>query len=123
MSLARQHPHWTRLSRPGSKLDARWRHASGWVVFHCGHMTAIWPYAAQDPDHPDAVTANGANGGRGWRTLAHAFAAIEGVLEGRLRTYADGPCRHGVRRLIADPADLPAWIRERQHDGRARVRP
>lgn len=38
---------WERLSQPGDKCRAHWRHtASGWEVFHCGHPTANWPYYA-----------------------------------------------------------------------------
>lgn len=76
-------PGWTRLSAPGNKCAAHWRHESGWEVRHCGHPTANYPYSATDPNDPEArvcVTHNG----RGFKTLAVAFDAIEGVLAGRL---------------------------------------
>lgn len=76
-------PGWTRLSPPGNKCATHWRHESGWEVRHCGHPTANYPYSATDPGDPEArvcVTHNG----RGFKTLAVAFDAIDGVLAGRL---------------------------------------
>ena len=100
---------WRRLSKPGDKLQARWRHeASGWEVHHCGHPTANWPYAARDPEHPHALTAD--RSGRGFRTLEVAFWRVEGVIEGTLRTFDDGPCKHGYRRVICDPDNIPQWL-------------
>lgn len=41
---------WTRVDpRPWSKLRARWEHTSGWRLDHCGHPTALWPWALFDP--------------------------------------------------------------------------
>ncbi len=63
---------WTRLSPPGDKCTARWRHVSGWTVVHCGHPTALWPYLAISPegdnyfahvDHASAVSLT-THGGR-----------------------------------------------------------
>ncbi len=111
---------WTRLSAPGNKLEARWRHdASGWEVWHCGHPTASWPYAAADPEHPGSLTAT--HTGRGFRTLTIAFDQIEAVLRGDLVTVEDGPCKHGYRRIICKPGELPSWLREqRKAAGRRR---
>ena len=99
---------WARLSAAGDKLGARWIHDSGWIVFHCGHPTANWPYAAYDPEHPGTITAD--LSGRGFRNLARAFGRIEGVLSGLLQSFNDGLCKHGHRRVICDPADIPAWL-------------
>lgn len=76
-------PGWARLSPPGNKCATHWRHESGWEVRHCGHPTANYPYSATDPNDPEdrvCVTHNG----KGFKTLAVAFDAIEGVLAGRL---------------------------------------
>lgn len=73
---------WTRLSRAGDKLTALWRHdASGWLVQHCGHPTANWPYYAVDPAHPERVVV--APSSRAFRSLADALPAVEDVVAGR----------------------------------------
>lgn len=95
---------WTRLSPPGRKLIARWRHdASGWQLRHCGHQTAIWPYFAEDPNrvHPDdhVVTPSG----RGFATLKAGMSAIEDLVAGRAE-LSDENCVPGVffiRRLTS----------------------
>jgi hypothetical protein len=104
--MARRHavhsrPGWTRLSAPGHKLSALWRHdASGWLVKHCGHPTANWPYYATDPADPEERTTVTHNG-HGWRTLGDAFGQLEQVMRGDLVATNDscGPrtrrvCRH-----------------------------
>ncbi len=41
---------WVRIDpRPWHKLSACWRHADGWLLQHCGHATALWPWALYDP--------------------------------------------------------------------------
>lgn len=32
-----------------TKLTARWEHTSGWTLGHCGHPTALRPWAICDP--------------------------------------------------------------------------
>jgi len=74
-----------------------WRHdASGWEVQHCGHPTALYPYYAVDPAHPETATVT--HNGRGFRTLEVVFDAIEGVLAGRVLA-TDHNCVPGVRRI------------------------
>ena len=93
----RRFPGWTRLSEPGRKCDARWLHeASGWVIRHCGHPTALWPYFAVDPEHPGCETMT--HNGKGFRKLEDGFAAIEAVLRGEL-VATDNACVPGVRRI------------------------
>jgi len=90
-------PGWIRLSPPGDKCNAHWRHdASGWEVEHCGHPTANWPYFATDPAYPLDATVT--HNGRGFRTLKAAFAAIEAVLRGEL-VATNARCRLGTRRI------------------------
>ncbi len=71
---------WVRVSAPGRKLGARWVHPSGWVVSHCGHPTANWPYSAEHPDTAGFVIAAH---GHGFRNLAWAFHWIAELLDGR----------------------------------------
>lgn len=88
---------WTRLSAPGRKCDARWRHKrSGWEVRHCGHPTANWPYFAVDPKHPEASTMS--HNGRGFRDLERAFDAVEDVISGA-QIATGNACVAGVRRI------------------------
>lgn len=103
-------PGWSRLSRPGDKCRAYWEHTSGWIVRHCGHPTANWPYYAVDPAEParTVVTHNG----QGFRTLLDAFEAVEDVLAGAMVATNEW-CVDGVRRIIPpsmvgeDRSDLP----------------
>lgn len=40
---------WTRVDpRPWRKTTARWLHVDGWEIQHCGHPTALWPWALYD---------------------------------------------------------------------------
>jgi len=70
---------WRRLSAPGNKCGARWRHWSGWEVHHCGHPTANWPYLLLNPkNHTMFVSANGL----GFKTLAAAQGVVAGIAAG-----------------------------------------
>lgn len=41
---------WRRVDpKPWSKLDARWLHVLGWRLVHCGHPTALTPWALYSP--------------------------------------------------------------------------
>lgn len=41
---------WTRVDeRPWHKCSARWAHVSGWKLEHCGHPTALHPWALYSP--------------------------------------------------------------------------
>lgn len=79
---------WERLSRPGDKTSTHWRHRSGWQVRHCGHPTANYPYHAEDPAHPGILVVE--RDGRGFRNLAQARAAVEGV-EAGTHESVEGP--------------------------------
>lgn len=88
---------WTRLSPPRAKLTAQWQHTSGWMVRHCGHQTALWPYFAVDPAHPDATVVT--HNGFGFRRLEDAFGAIEEVIRGA-SVVTEANCVPGVRRVL-----------------------
>lgn len=89
---------WTRLSSPGNKCGARWRHvASGWEVRHCGRPTANWPYYAVDPSDPARCTVT--HNGLGFRDLNAAFDAVEGVVAGRYRATNER-CTGSTRRIV-----------------------
>lgn len=98
----------TRRARPGwaavgdrptnGKAQASQHLASGWVVAHCGHPTANWPFYAKHASLADkacVVTHNGL----GWRTLALAQEAIERVFAGEALVTRDR-CVVGVARVV-----------------------
>ena len=98
---------WTRLSAPGDKCRARWVHnASRWIVMHCGHPTANWPYyLAGDP-----VLAHGAElvvsfNGLGFQTLEAAMSVVERIVAGEL-TVTRERCEPGVARVLVDAAGV-----------------
>lgn len=94
----RERAGWSRISAPGDKCGALWRHdATGWRVKHCGHPTANWPYYGLDPADPEeraTVTHNG----HGFRTLEVAFDCIEAVLRGEL-VATNNNCGPRTRRI------------------------
>jgi hypothetical protein len=78
-------PAWTR-NGARSKCSARWRHASGWTVAHCGHPTALHPYHLIDPARPGALIVS--HNGGAFTHLADAKRAVEGLISGELATEA-----------------------------------
>jgi hypothetical protein len=81
---------WTRVDpRPWGKLHARWRHPSGWRLEHCGHPTALSPWALYSPAGEmvgtGALYATPPNPryGTAWHSLAEAIPFVADVLAGR----------------------------------------
>ena len=70
-------PGWT---ASGKGHTRKYRHASGWLVFHCGHPTALWPWGVHDPDgrmHTSGDACHlGFAFGSVWDALAHAEAHL-----------------------------------------------
>lgn len=74
-------PGWTAT---GKGVTRRYAHSSGWSVFHCGHPTALCPWAVVDPEgllHTCGITCQH---GRAFRFLNDAIAHAEGHLAGRV---------------------------------------
>lgn len=95
---------WTRLSAPGHKLSACWRHdASGWEVRHCGHPTANWPYYAVDPAHQERATVT--SSGHGFGSLLIACETVEAILRGEL-VATNERCGDRTRRVMR-PETVP----------------
>ena len=65
---------WTRL-RGG--CGGRWRHESGWIVQHCGHPMALWPYYLVAPNGEK----HKARSGRAFQKLLFAQLAAEEWIE------------------------------------------
>lgn len=77
-----------------SKLSVRYTHPAGWVVYHCGHPTANWPYGLIAPDgthHCQGAVGPHRNPqfGYAWRSLRDATDYVARVLSGELE------CRPG----------------------------
>lgn len=65
---------WRRLDNGAAgKLGARYGHRDGWVIEHCGHPTALWPYALISPT--GELLTNPKNG-RAFRTLMDAAQEV-----------------------------------------------
>jgi len=90
---------WERLSEPGDKLSSCWRHTSGWVVLHCGHQTALWPYMALDPEQRGTYVMSAT--GRGFANLGHAFDVLAAVFAGALDVVTDADGGSPVRFVSA----------------------
>ena len=86
---------WTRLSPPGRKVNACWRHdETGWLVRHCGHPTALYPYYAVEPEREEEhlfVTHNAL----GFADLTAAFEQVEDLIAGRRSVCHEEIDRHG----------------------------
>jgi len=62
---------WTRVPATGDKCGARWIHSSsGWIVQHCGHPTANFPYYVITPEGEAS----------GFNTFRHLIEAQEFIL-------------------------------------------
>ena len=75
---------WTRLSpHGGPTCHLRLQHVDGWIIEHCGHPTANFPYSMRSPGdaEPLVVAANG----HGFLHLKACFAAHFGLASGLLR--------------------------------------
>ena len=59
---------WAPTRQGMSRTDAKYKHSSGWMIVHCGHMTALRPYYALSPDGAEVFD----DSGRGWRTVDEA---------------------------------------------------
>lgn len=76
-------PKWKRVDpRPWTKTSAQWAHSSGWYLQHCGHPTALHPWALYDPDgrpvYTGAATASrDATHGTAWPCLSDAWEYVE----------------------------------------------
>ena len=71
-------PPWRRLDRSTRKTSAVYVHPAGYAIQHCGHPTALWPYALYGPGHRLILAPNG----RAWQKLSLAAAAVAGLLKG-----------------------------------------
>lgn len=63
---------WRRLDDGAGKLGSRYGHPAGYVIQHCGHPTALWPYALYGPDDRLILAGNG----RAFQNLQAAGAEV-----------------------------------------------
>jgi putative DNA-invertase from lambdoid prophage Rac len=68
---------WKRIDRkPWTKLNARWQHARGWTLHHCGHPTANTPWDLHDAKgarHLTGALRGDKKHGTAWPNLASAM--------------------------------------------------
>jgi len=60
-----------------------WLHRLGWILQHCGHPTANYPWELRDPSGHVVLTGAAAGDpmtGRAWPTLASAAQYVAGCL-------------------------------------------
>jgi len=71
---------WTRVdARPWHKCHALWLHRDGWILEHCGHPTANWPWMLCAPDgsqHRTGAPDGNPNLGSCWRLLGDAMRYV-----------------------------------------------
>lgn len=106
-------PGWVRQGAAGRTCAGAWQHASGWVLRHCGHPTALWPYYLEDPQGRMAVSHTG----RGFHHLVDAQLALEGVLAGQLELVEPSP-DEALRAMDPDQARALRELRAVYPDGR-----
>lgn len=101
---------WIQTLKHPSGKGGQWHHpASGWWLTHCGHPTAIYPYALHSPDAGQNVCVMSHNG-MGWQKLAVAVEVHRRILLGEL-VVTDDRCTAGTLRvpsITAGGTDLPA---------------
>lgn len=86
---------WVQTDRgSGGGKGAEWTHASGWIVQHCGHPTANWPYSLAGREHACVVSFNGL----GFQNLLAAMQVVEGIVSGELKVTREN-CVEGVSRV------------------------
>ena len=79
-----------------------WRDPSGWGLAHCGHANALWPYFLTAPaGGPIVVSFNG----KGFRSVAAARRAIEGIVAGRFKVGKRAEVSRGIIFLRVRNAD------------------
>lgn len=94
---------WTRYGRGTA---TRYVHASGWVVRHCGHGTANWPYYLIPPEgHPcDGIVVS--HNGLGFRTAEAARGVVVEIVSGNLKPTRNN-CAPGIARVLRDASGAP----------------
>jgi hypothetical protein len=94
---------WRRVDDGTRKTSARYQHPRGYLIEHCGHPTALWPYALYGPDGHLILAPNG----RGWQKV------IDAALEVDRRINATEPRCHA-----ADPTRRAWCMLASGHAGR-----
>jgi len=70
---------WRRVDGGEGKIGSRYTHPSGYFIEHCGHPTALWPYALYAPDGEMVLAPNG----RAFQKLIYAAIEVERRLNRR----------------------------------------
>jgi hypothetical protein len=74
---------WTPQPKPAFGAGRDYHHRDGWIISHCGHPTANYPYMLTDPDGCDILTGAAVSGrrdyGTAWPTVAAAVDYVATV--------------------------------------------
>lgn len=99
---------WVRVDpRPWGKLNAQWKHRDGWWLEHCGHPTALWPWALYDPKgrmHCMGLALGGTN-----PTFGYAFSDLFTVAK-----YVDEMGARAIRAMDWAWLQLSPSLREKR---------
>ena len=81
---------WTRFVK--SMADRQFEHQDGWIIRHCGHPTALWPYELWNPAGQMILTGAAAGNppdyGTAWPTVAAAVAYVASLSAGTPSRHA-----------------------------------
>lgn len=84
-------PGWT---ASGKGVTRRFTNEAGWLVAHCGHPTALWPWGVYDPEGYLHTAGDTCAHGHAFGTAAKALEHVEQHLAGKLpsggRRLAEG---------------------------------
>ena len=92
--------------RAGHKPTARYVHRDGWLLMHCGHPTANWPYALYDSKgrmHLSGGVKTKPTFGVAWRSVRQAVEYVA--------MHAELAIAMMDREVETAPADV-RWLRE-----------
>jgi hypothetical protein len=100
---------WRRVDDSPRKTSATYRHPSGYVIEHCGHPTALWPYALYGPGGELIVAPNG----MAWQKSIIAAIAVGHLLAGEAKVIRRGQLYQYEERGAAP--DVSRRIFSRRH--------
>lgn len=69
----------------GKGHQRKYKHESGWTVMHCGHPTALWPWAAIDSTGRLHTSGETCKLGYAFRSLNDAISHAESHMTGAVK--------------------------------------
>lgn len=87
----------------GKSINRKFHHESGWLITHCGHPTALWPWAVYGPAGQLCLSGVTCRDGHAFRYAQDAIDHVELHLEG---IENPAPMLAAIRANSRDPAVL-----------------